>query len=199
MLRYILIEAGVLSFLIAFVALMCQVAKRFVWPGEPLHPSFVGSLLSASGTIFAASIAWAIADHSIEYQKANAADQARERVIADQKRERELIDSATEFGRIIDKFLARFPPTFSVAEFPEALKFADLPRAPLILQMPASSLITQINEVEFELGSLQQQVSGQLISVPDRDEKIAASIAKLRVLHQRLMDDAKDRLRKLNS
>jgi len=197
MVRYIFIEVCVLSFLTVFVTLMCQVAKRLVWPGEPLHPSFVGSLLSMSGTIFAASIAWAIADHSIEFQKTAAAEQARQRVILDQKRERELIDSATEFGRMIDSFLERFPAAFAVAQYPEALKFANLPQVPLTLQ-PVSPLAKQIREVLFELSGLQQQVSGHLISQPDRDEKIMASVAQLRTLHQRLMEDAKERLRKLN-
>jgi hypothetical protein len=111
--KYLLIELAVLVALVGFVTLMCQVvAKRLIWPGEPLQASFVGSLLSSSGTIFAASIAWAIADHSIYLhthetflQKAEATAEATnqwvQRFILETSRleviERQLINLLTNF------------------------------------------------------------------------------------------------------
>jgi len=74
--RYILIEGSVLLGLVIFVLLMCLIAKRLIWPNEPLHPSFVGSLLSSSGTIFAASMAWMIADLAWNRHQAEEATKA---------------------------------------------------------------------------------------------------------------------------
>jgi Na+-transporting methylmalonyl-CoA/oxaloacetate decarboxylase gamma subunit len=197
MLRYILIEIGVLAFLIVFVTLMSQLAKRVLWPGEPLHPSFVGSLLSASGTIFAASIAWAIADHSIEFQKNIAATQAEERLKADRRQERALIESATDLASLLTNFLTKFPQDHPES-YPDILKSAQVPASVLISNVERSSLVKEIQETLYDLDVLKQYAMGRFTGVDNVNERIVAGVAKLRTLHQRLADDVGARLKRLN-
>jgi len=119
MLTYILIESIVLAAVIFFVCFMCLLAKRWIWPGEPLHPSYVGALISCSATIFAASIAWSIADRSIELQRSASfeTEQARhERVIKNN-----LVTLAA-----VDAFLQEFPPSATDKECAEKAAIAKM-------------------------------------------------------------------------
>jgi hypothetical protein len=106
MLRYILIETTVVSTLIVSVLIMCAVAKRVIWPKEPLHPSFVGSLISASGTIFAASLAWLIADNSVNFQVSLRESARYEQRVKD-------VNDNLYAAALIDAYLSDFPEELS--------------------------------------------------------------------------------------
>jgi hypothetical protein len=111
--NYIVWELSIAVILIGFVFGMCGLAKRWLWPKKPVHPSFVGSLIGASGTIFAASVAWSAANYTVDNQRQQARQSEIKAKLAAEQRETENLQ---ELWNNTNRLMYVFPTTASAAE-----------------------------------------------------------------------------------
>jgi hypothetical protein len=198
--RYLPVEAVVLATLTSFVFLMCYISKKFIWPGDPLHPSFVGSLVSASGTIFAASIAWTIADYNLETQR------ARDAIEMQRRNEEGLrttfrssvkdLAALMEINRITEKFLGNFSKQDTNRDIAARLQTLTIPAIPSVSFsdfIPPTALIDDIAHAFAELAEQKKHLADvnqtnllRIEPIPTIESQTAATIGTLRKLH----DDA---------
>jgi hypothetical protein len=202
MIRYILIAVVVLASLTGFIALMCLVARRLIWPNESLHPSFVGSLIGASGTIFAATIAWMISDNNIAFQKTVATEQARQQLVVQRGQQQRALEAMEEVGRYLDGLLANFDgvPADRLARY-FVYNFA-LKEIPLAGVPAPSPLINDIIAARADLSRFQTMDLPMAATLaPTSQDTIAAVNSRLegvRVLRQRVTADIEARRKELN-
>ncbi len=194
--RYLLIELAVLAALIGFVALMCQVvAKRLIWPGEPLSHSFVGSLLSAAGTIFAASIAWVIADQNLDYQqRAAQAEDSRRIAEGKVKQQREtlalgqaadLLDSIVRAVRDAPGHSARFQSVV----IPEVQQIAGTTPTPA-LEMSVIKVRSQILDLQRRAKEAASQTSStQKVTLEQIDGELLRILMNTEALQVRIRQE----------
>jgi hypothetical protein len=198
--RYLPVEAVVLTTLTGFIFLMCYISKKIIWPGEPLHPSFVGSLVSASGTIFAASIAWTIADYNLETQRARDAIEMQRRSeegsLTTVRSSIKDLTALMEIHRIIEKFLGNFSKQDTNRDIAARLQTLTIPSIPSVSFsdfMPPTALIDDIAHAFAELAEQKKHLSDvnqtsllRIEPIPTIESQTAATIGTLRKLH----DDA---------
>jgi hypothetical protein len=193
MIFYVTIAAAVLALLVIFVISMCQLARRFIWPGEPLQASFVGSLIGASGTIFAATIAWAIADNNMALQQ----------VLAELARETQRARAMEEVGRHLDGLLAIFPSNIPEGELVNRVSNANLGILPTAGVPTPSPLINDIVAARSEFSRLQTRGSVFVVTKRPQAEldtfnkDVLRAIDGLRALRNRVQDDVYERRKRI--
>jgi hypothetical protein len=202
---YLIIVLSVAVGLIGFCFVMCIAARHWIWPGE-LPPPYVGSLISASGTILAATIAWAIADHNIQVQR------ERDRVEFDRRlrqerdasfdRVAELFDRADEVARLLGDFLDQFPNSaaddsdfdHSVAVRLQAVTIPTLgiegAQQPVHLLNDISNVLKGLQEQKSRYSSLAANALIRTPAMRELEGQIGQSIQRLRTLAT-LIDDKK--------
>jgi hypothetical protein len=207
--RYLPVEAVVFTTLTSFVFLMCYISKKFIWPGDPLHPSFVGSLVSASGTIFAASIAWTIADYNLETQRARDGVETqrrnREESIAIFRTAMRDFTALAEINRIIDKFLASFPDQGTNREIAARLQMLTIPIIPLgslsdRIQPQVDDVVhafAELTEQKKHLAEVNQTSLLRVEPIPTIEAQTAATVGTLRKLHDQLDTEIESRRKSL--
>jgi hypothetical protein len=105
---------GIFLVLVVVVTGLGWLSKVFLFE-RVLQPAFIGALVGAAGTIFAACIAYTAARDSFEVAKTNAEDNARQRLANEKQQRLFQLQQATrelqwtrETLAFVDKFLSQF-------------------------------------------------------------------------------------------